>query len=83
MLIYGCLIFIQKGAPVPGTVPGSVRLRSQRQRAVGRAGDTDEDGKYPVSKSLPAYLDFHDLNLTSTDFGNYRSAISLNLHICL
>lgn len=82
MLIYGCLIFIQKGAPVTGTVPGSVRLRSQRSRAVGRAGNTDEVSKYPVSQSLPAYLDFRELYPKSTDFGNYRSAVTLNVHIC-
>ena len=80
MLIYGCLIFIQRSIPVPGTNP--VILRSQRKRDVGRTGNTGEDSKYPVSQSLPAYLDFRDLSPESTGLGNYRSAIILNPHIC-
>lgn len=68
MLISGCLIIMQKGTPVVGNVPAIVR--SQKKRAVGRAGDTDESSKDPVSQSLPAYHDFHDLNPKSTDLGN-------------
>ena len=67
MLISGCLIIMQKGTPVVGNVPAIVR--SQKKRAVSRAGDTDESSKDPVSQSLPAYH-FHDLNPKSTDLGN-------------
>ena len=82
MLIYECLIFIQKSTPgpVPGDVP--VILRSQRKRDVSRTGNTDEGSRYSVSQSLPTYLDFRDLTSKSTGLGNYKSEITLNLHIC-
>ena len=49
--------------------------------SVEQATLMDEDSKYPVFQSLPAYLDFHDLNPKSTGLGNYRSVITVNLHI--
>lgn len=68
MLISGCLIIMQKSASMVGNVP--VIVRSQKKRAVGRAGDTDESSNDPVSQSLRAYHDFHDLNPKSMDLGN-------------
>ena len=46
--------------PVVGNVP--VIVRSQKKRAVGQAGNTDEISKYPVFQNLHAYHNFHDLN---------------------
>ena len=82
MLISECLIFMQKSTPVVGSVP--VIVRSQKKRAVSRAGNTDEISMQVSSFSnFHAYHDFHDLNPKSTDLGNYRSAITLSTHLLL